>query len=205
MTDAGVGLIKTVKFINVQPSLLIAVLVFSIHLFAIGMLLHDNAGTSAHRNDRPLQFRLLPATIHKPGNSANTILAPYLAPRSTAITLPLQPLVIDIDTTSASSANVERSEPSDPGLFDPRLRKKLSDIGSRPAGQPLQELKSVTDSSGKKIVEIQQGKCIRTMPGTTHDRGENWSLRFKCGKNEGERMIDNINADMAERKKKHSQ
>lgn len=199
--DAGVGFIKKSRSaVGSKPSLLLAILVFILHFLAIVWLLHDRAAKPAHHSEQLIQFRLLPAATHKPPIPALEL---YRLAPATAVTIePLLPLDIDIEKSAGTSVQAELSAAEDSGIFDPRLRKKLSDLGSRAAAQPIQQLKSWTDASGTQIVEVKQGECIRAMPGASNARGDNWSLRFKCGKSEGERMIDSVNADMAARNRR---
>ena len=88
-------------------------------------------------------------------------------------------------------------------VFDPRLRKQLQENHQVVSKAKRAKLRTWQDVAGNTVVEVADGSCIRSMPSIGNSRETNWSLlRFKCGKNEGERMMDNVNADLAARKNK---
>ena len=87
-------------------------------------------------------------------------------------------------------------------IFDPRLRKKLSENSMHMVESKSQKLKEWTNLAGDIFVEVGDGKCLKSMSSmNSGGRGTAWSLPFKCGKDGGEKMMDNINADLASRKK----
>lgn len=202
MSDAGVGFKKRngIFKAGIRPSLLIAILVFFIHLLVVVLLLNDRGVKPSSASELILQVRLLSPDKRK---SVSPSIDSDIPLQPAAITIKnLELPAIAIEDITSKPAIAELSLQHESTIFDPRLRKKLSDIGSRVAPQPTPELKHWTDSSGVQIVEVKQGECIRAMPGDANARGDNWSLSFKCGKSEGEQMIDSINADMAERNRR---
>lgn len=199
MSDVGVGLKKTIGRFTAtsRSSLLLAIVVFFIHFLVIVLLLNNRAVKPSSDSELLLQIRLLSPDKLK---SISPSIDIYLPTQAAVVTIKnLELPAIAIEEIDSNPGRVASSRQSESNIFDPKLRKTLSDMYSRPAAQPFQGLKSWTDSSGTQIVEVKKGECIRAMPGGLHEPGDNWSLRFKCGKNEGEQMIDNINADMAER------
>lgn len=90
-------------------------------------------------------------------------------------------------------------------VFDPRLRKQLQENHQVVSKAKIAKLRTWNDGSGNTVAEVGEGDCIRSMPGGD-GVGITWStLHFKCGKDESDRMMDNINADLDARKHPLSQ
>jgi hypothetical protein len=89
-------------------------------------------------------------------------------------------------------------------VFDPKMRQKLIDAQSLNIVRSAEKQKSWTASDGTIFLDNGDGQCRNSMPNSdTHSTATNWStltLNVPCSKDEGGRMMDNVNADLAARK-----
>lgn len=94
-------------------------------------------------------------------------------------------------------------------VFDPRLRKQLQENHQVVSKAKIAKMRTWNDGAGNTVAEVGEGDCIRSMPavgGALASQGTTWSMvHFKCGKDESDRMMDNINADLEARKHPLSQ
>lgn len=82
-------------------------------------------------------------------------------------------------------------------VFDPRLRKALRENGTGLPQFSKKELNTWSDPNGTQRLEVGDGECITSMQGASGEKGTRWSSsRVKCGKNEGERMMDRLNRSL---------
>ena len=204
------------RFRNARPkknSALLFILVVALHSVIILLILgNQSARRSNVINEKPLQ--LLQLQPEKKINSYNVDVQP-LSLRAPEIQLVIPESISDtnqiqfIESDLKGLPSVDTYElPTEnshlyPDVFDPRLRKKLQENHQVVSKAKLAKLRTWKDVTGNTVVEVGEGSCIRSMPSTGNSRATNWSLlRFKCGKDEGEKMMDNVNADLEARKNK---
>ncbi len=89
-------------------------------------------------------------------------------------------------------------------VFDPKLRKKLIEAKSLNIVRAAEKQKRWTAPDGALYMDDGEGHCRHSMLNVdTHSTATNWStltLNGSCSKDEGGRMMDNINADLEARK-----
>lgn len=188
---------------NIKPSLWIAFWVFCLHCAVIFFLLRDHSLEKVQSKEELIKFRLLkPESFALAPPQINLYVPHAIVLSKTDISLPEITLADPVGENKKSGKDFEDYNKNGSVIFDPRLRKKLSEMQVNTFDSGV-GLEAWVDSSGAQVVEINEGRCIKSMSGAGGgEHGINWSLPFKCGKNESDRMIDNINKDLAERKKR---
>lgn len=88
-------------------------------------------------------------------------------------------------------------------IFDSKIREKLKNIYDGKAASNKEKLNTIAHSDGTQLVELGNHKCMKSLPNmSSGNRAINWSIPFDCGKSESEQMMDNVNADLRNRKMK---
>ncbi|MES2675136.1 MAG: hypothetical protein V4660_12920 [Pseudomonadota bacterium] len=101
---------------------------------------------------------------------------------------------------AASSARI-KNEISPETIFDPRVRKRLQE-NSVTTRQSSGEGQFRYDSSGNSMYETGNGNCMRANKKLdSQERGTTWSF-VSCGKNDSEKMMDNIQRELDSKKGK---
>lgn len=79
-------------------------------------------------------------------------------------------------------------------VFNPALRERLIAEENKPDLQRADaELKTYNDPSGATIVDLGNGKCLRSPAVTKVGETQNWYMTGCGGKSESERMMERIN------------
>lgn len=124
------------------------------------------------------------------------------------ITVPMPDIVIsntsapEVNTPSpvVTKATAQAVEPSsdsrDATIFDPRLRKRIGELRGSISVDGGENLRSWARPSGTQVVQVGDGKCIKSMPKLGDERGTRWSLRFACNKSDSEMMADEISRNL---------
>lgn len=86
---------------------------------------------------------------------------------------------------------------SEEKIFDPRLRQKLQSAQELPKGKrDKDQLNAWTDLYGNEMVELGDGKCLKSMPKMdARERGTNFA-RVNCGQTDSRKMMDNVMKDV---------
>lgn len=194
-----------------KNSALLFALVIAFHIVIILLILSSqSASRSNAAYEKPLQ--LLQLQPEKEINSYNVNVQPlsvrapeiqFVIPESINDANQIQFIESDLKVLPSADTYELPSENAHlyPDVFDPRLRKKLQENHQVVSKAKLAKLRTWKDVTGNTVVEVGEGSCIRSMPSTGNSRAANWSLlRFKCGRDEGEKMMDNVTADLEARK-----
>jgi hypothetical protein len=85
-------------------------------------------------------------------------------------------------------------------VFDPKIRQKLIEARSLNRSPAKEKEGSWTTSDGRVFTEIGDGNCLVPKLKTDwRDRGTSYDT-VRCGKNDSEKMMDNVLADFESRK-----
>lgn len=85
-------------------------------------------------------------------------------------------------------------------VFDPKMRQKLLEAKRLNAPRSAEKSRTWTAIDGRTFIEMDDGKCLVSMPNAdARERGTNWGMTT-CGKTDSEKAMDRVNADFESRK-----
>jgi hypothetical protein len=143
-----------------------------------------------------------PLELHIPVVERASVKKSVVVPEIVLVEQPALVLLPDLP-----QSNYELSNPNDAkygDVFDPKMRQKLIDAQSLNIVRSAENQKSWTASDGTIFLDNGDGQCRNSMPNSdTHSTATNWStltLNVPCSKDEGGRIMDNVNAALEARK-----
>lgn len=110
------------------------------------------------------------------------------------------PMTLTLDRSLSNYPLLNPNDAKYRGVFDPKMRQKLSDAQHINRPKAKEKSNSWTAADGRVYIDMGDGNCMVSMQKMdSRERGTNWG-GTRCGKNNSEKMMDNVMADFESRK-----
>lgn len=180
-----------------------AMLVVLLHACAIFVLVHFSAVTKSFDVSSTRSINIVNVALPKPEAESIPIkdltFSDVLQPRAIHLVIPEAPEYYLRDAPSLDSAVSLPVSLEESTIFDPRLRRRVSN--SRPKTE-IYNSEDWVNVFGAQMVNIGDGKCLKELPKNNSgpNPGSHWAI--KCGKNQSEKMADSLRQALEARKAK---
>lgn len=172
---------------------LIILLVVFLHFFSIWFFHQQKSVCRGYGAEPVLLLRILPVSKT---TSLSKLTPPVLPAKSPASSMKILLPDIEISEPILAKPIPQKSNSGGSTIFDPRLRKLMSDDNADGRQMDVSGLRTWRDQSGTQFVEVSEGRCMQSMSAQGGERGVRWSISKKCGKSEGERIMDAVNESL---------
>jgi len=188
-----------------QESIFILIAIVLLHLVLIFIAL--NAKLKQRETSVAPAFKMIHLSQEKPPDQTELHI-PVVERTSVKRSIVLSEIILEVQpalmlTFDKPQSNYELPNPNDAkygDVFDPKIRQKLIEAQGLNRPPAKEKEGSWTTSDGRVFTEIGDGKCLVPKLKTDwRDRGTSYDT-VRCGKNDSEKMMDRVNADLEARK-----